>query len=812
MAKQDDQDEIKRIRDLFKRASEAEAEDRVEMQSDLKFVRLGGEHQWPDYARKARSIQGAERPMLTDNRTKQFRTSVINNLRLNTPSIKVRPVDDKADKKTADALGGLIRHIEQTTSGDIAKDVASEFAVDCGVGYFGLMTKYVSDDSWEQEIAFRTFADPFKVYIDDRSVMPDGSDMRWAFVVEDLSKEEYEKEYGDDSGEWSESAAADGQAWDTEDTRRIAEFFELTEKSEKLHMLEDGRTVWDEELAQMAESAEFVPVMQTRNATRKKCLWRKMTSTKILEETELPCSWVPIFPVYGDMFWHEGKRHVRGMTRDAKGPQQAFNYWTSTMAEIFGLQSRIPWVVAEGSTEADPNWETANAANHPYLQYRAYDDNGNPLPPPQRQPPPPIPTGYAEQMEIALEGIKAAVGMQNPAIGAQESANQSGRAIRALQAQASIGTAHFADNLARSVSHCGRVLIDMIPRVYDTRRVLRILGADGEPDHVMHDPAQPVAVQKAPNAKGGTDTIYNFSVGKYDVLVEVGPTYASRREEGFEVFTEMARVAPQVMGAAGDLVMRMSDSPYADEIADRIKATIPPQILQATEGDKDEAPNPQVLQAQQQIQQYEQLIQQLDQAIQGMTADLEKAKDDKDIKHAELLLKEREVAIKERDAQVKEMQAIQAMQQPAPVEPASPAEPVMDPRMQLEHEKFEFERDMQLMDRVMKLEAEEKAEHEAMEAKAQQENALAQIAQQLAAQMQQLSARLEAMEAQQAEAPHDEGKEEQRFQAIEAAIKELAESIQGQQTVGIEKVIKNGRLAGGVLVKANGARIPISLQ
>ena len=235
---------------------------------------------------------------------------------------------------------------------------------------------------------------------------------------------------------------------------------------------------------------------------------------------------------------------------------------------------------------------------------------------PSRQPPPPIPTGYVEQMNTALEGIKAAVGMQNPAIGAQETANQSGRAIRSLQMQAAVGTAHFSDNLAKSVEHAGRIIIEMIPHVYDTRRVLRILGEDGTADYAQHDPAAEQAVQKQRHPlTGEVSTIYNLGVGRYDVQVTAGPSYGTKRQEGFDALTQMVQAMPQLGQLAGDLIMRLSDSPYADEIADRLKAALPPQILAATES-QDEAPDPQLIAAQQQLQMMQQQLAQMQAELQ----------------------------------------------------------------------------------------------------------------------------------------------------------------------------------------------------
>lgn len=804
-----EEDFIARVKKGFARALDAESENRQQRRDDLLFVRLGGEHQWPDYARAAR---GEDRPMLTDNRVKQFRTAVINNLRQNTPSAKVLPADDKADKRTAQILGGLIRNIEQTTGGDIAKDKATEFAVDTGLGYFGIMPRYVSDDSWDQEVAYRTIEDPFRVYFDPDSILVDGSDATRAWLITDLPKPDYERETDDDSvGDWQEGDG-DGVIWDTDHTRRICEYFEVRGEPATLYLLDTAETVWEDGYQKMVEAAQATAsmppqVVKRRKATRKRCHWYKLSSTKILEETVLPTSYVPIFPVYGEEFWHEGRHHIEGLVRQAKDPQRLYNFWLSCVAEQIALQPKIPFILPEGSQEADENWATANVENHPYLLYRWRDESGNIIPAaPSREAPPPIPTGYTEQMGVSLEGIKAAVGMSNPAVGAQESANQSGKALRTLQAAAMIGTSHFGDNLGKSVAHAGRVIIEMIQGLYDVRRVQRILGEDGTPDHVVHDPAAETAYQERPNPQGGVDKIYNLGVGRYDVVVSVGPTYASRREEGFEVITQLAQVAPQIMQVAGDYVARLSDNPYADQIAERIKATIPPQILAATETETGEPPDPRLAQAQAQLQQQEKLIQELDQAIQGMTRDLEAAKSSQEAERIKLGLDAQKLALEQEkarfDMQLKAAE-FQAAQTPPP---AAPVESGPDPRMELDREKMERQFDLEMLDRLARLEEMERAE--ALREAAEREPPHDEHAEE--ALLREMAARIAALEA---SAPkHDEDQEEARLSRLEQALTGLAAAVQGTQTVGVERTYgADGKLTGGIVIKANGARVPVSL-
>ncbi len=780
MAKQDEE-KLRRIREYFMLAEEAEAEQRAERLDDLKFVRLGGEHQWPDYARKARNQPGQERPMLTINRLKQFRTSVINQIKLNTPSIKCHPVDDQGDKAVAEILQGVIRNIQRSSNGDSAVDKACEFAVDTGLGYFALQPRYVSDDAWEQELAFRLLPDPFKVYFDPHSVQVDGSDARWAIIAEDVPRSQFERDYPDvDVKGWLEAGIGDTNRWADKDNVRLAEFFELVEKPAELALLADGRTQWVDVL-----SPEEMPLVErVRASKRVSCAWTKVGGYSILESTEFPIPWVPIIPIYGEEFWVDGRRNVQGLVRSGKDSQRLYNFWQSSKAEHIALQTKAPWIGAEGSFEGhEKSWAAANNSNVPFLEYRPVEIHGAILPPPTRQPFPGIPTGIAEAERQAAEDMKASLGMYDPAVGGADSASQSGRAIRSLQAQSAQGTSHFADNTAKSMAHAGRILVSWIPSIYDTARVMRIVGDDGDSDHVRHDPGLPVPMQKTIDPRTGQVTkIYNLSLGRYDVYCSSGPSYQSRREEAADFWQEMVRAMPALLQVAGDIIFRNVDAPGSEQVADRMKAMLPPQIQQA-EG-QDEAVTPQMLAAQQQLQQAQQMIQQLDQAIQGMSKDLES-------KQAEDQAKLAELEIKRFDAETKRLQALAQIEasraQPAPTD-TGPSE-IETGKLGLEHERMEREFDLKILEHLSRIEEMERAE-------AQRE----------------ADESAKKAEAEKAEAGESESV--RQVQELKAALADMAAKMESKRVVGIKpkRDPKTNRLIGGIRQFADGSEEPVSLQ
>jgi hypothetical protein len=609
----------------FNLAADLENEGRIERLEDVKFVRLG--QQWPDSVKRDRERPGQERPMLTINRLFQFRNQIINEIRQNRPGIKIRPVDDKADKETAEIMQGLVRHIQDSSKADIAYDTAAEWQVDTGLGYFRIITDYCEDDSFNQDIVIKRVVDPNKVYYDPESTEPDGSDARWAFVIEDWALDEFKTEYPDvDVTAFKDGVTGDRQGWFGKDFVRVAEYFEIESKPRTLVQLQDGSTAWKDEIPE--EYQELI--IAERKSNDKRCKWYKIGGDKILEQTELPTSFIPVIPVLGNEVWVEGKRHVHGLTRFAKDPARQYNYMQSANTEVMALAPRAPYIAAEGQLDGyEQEWAMANRHNLSVLTYNPVSFGGTVIGAPQRQQPVTTNPGFESAMMRAVDDMKSSMGIFDASLGNRES-NQSGKAILSQQRQANIGNFHFSDNLNRSIKQAGRIIIEMIPKIYDTQRVIRILGEDDSPKQVKLNPEQLQPKIEVPNEKGGVDTIYNLNIGKYDLVVDTGPSYATKRQEAAESMMSLVQADPQVLQIAGDVIVRNMDWPGADEIADRIKAMLPPQIQQEMKSEEDGQPqvDPQV---QQQMQQMADMVEHLSQELKAAQAKAESDEDKLDI-------------------------------------------------------------------------------------------------------------------------------------------------------------------------------------
>jgi len=628
----------------FKYCEEAENENRTRALEDLKFS-LG--EQWPDEVRRARENDpNGARPCLTVNKLGQYVRQVVNDSRQNKPAIKVRPVDSGSDPEVADMLQGLVRHIEDNSRADIAYDTSIEFAVRAGFGFIRVLTDYADDESFEQDAFIKTVRNPFSCYLDPDHVNVDGSDARYGFCFDDIPRDVFEADYPNADPCPFDDNEKSGSGWIGKDTIRIAEYFRIEESP---------ATVW--QAADGTISRIEIKGAPSRTIRQKKVVWYKLTANEVLDRQEFPSKFIPIVPVYGHIIDVAGQRQVTGLIHDAIDGQRMYNYSVSAYVERVALVPKAPFIAAEGQIEGhESEWANANTSNMPVLTYKPTDINGTPVPPPQRQPGADVPTGWLQAMQMTEHDIQSALGMYNAAIGAPSN-EKSGKAIMARQREADNATFHFIDNLSRSIRQVGRILIDLIPKIYDTQRVVRILGEDGSVETAEINPdSEAPMVERTDNAGNVIAKIYNPTLGKYDVSITVGPAYTTKRQEAADFMTQVAQANPQMMQIIGDLMFKAMDMPYAQEIAERLKLMLPPEIKQHEEGEKQQQQQQVPPHVQQAIIVAGQQIEQLQAALQQSQQQIEAMAGDKQAEQQKLAIDEQKLQIESYKAETDRMQ------------------------------------------------------------------------------------------------------------------------------------------------------------
>jgi len=649
-------------RDRMNVAISAYSESREDELDDLRFYAGSPDNQWQwpaDVLATRGAVQGQTinaRPCLTINKLPQHVRQVTNDQRQNRPSGKVIPVDDDADVEVAEVFDGMVRHIEYISDADVAYDTACENQVAYGEGYIRILTEYCDDDSFDQDIKIGRIRNSFSVYMDPLIQDPCGADAKWCFITEDITKDEYHQLYPNASPANTLQSLGVGDMslaqWMNEKTIRIAEYFYVEYEHSKLNLYPGNATAFEGTPEDKYLRGVFGKPVKSRTADRKKIKWCKINGYEILEEQDWAGKHIPVVRVVGNEYEVDGRIHVSGLVRNAKDAQRMYNYWVSQEAEMLALAPKAPFIGYGGQFEGyETQWKTANTQNWPYLEVNpdVTDGAGNMLPLPQRAQPPMASSGLLQAKLGASEDIKATTGQFDASLGMQGN-ERSGKAILARQKEGDTGTYHYVDNLARAVRHVTRQLVDLIPKIYDTQRIARIIGEDGEADMVKINPDQQEPVKKIVNQEGLViEKIYNPSVGKYDVVVVTGPGYATKRQEALEAMAQLLQGNPDLWKVAGDLFVKNMDWPGAQEMAKRFAKTIDPSLM----GDAED--NPALAAAQQQMQAMGQEMEQMHQMIQNFS---------KSVEARDLEIKEFESTIKAFDAETKRISAVQASMSP----------------------------------------------------------------------------------------------------------------------------------------------------
>ena len=647
-------------------AVSALSESREDETDDLKFYAGSPDNQWQwpaDVLATRGAVQGQTinaRPTLTINKLPQHVRQVTNDMRQNRPGAKVIPVDDSADIEVADIFNGMIRHIEYISDADVAYDTACENQVSYGEGYIRLLTEYCEPDSFDQDIKIGRIRNSFSVYMDPTIQDPTGADAKWCFITEDITKEEFTRMYPDAAPITTLQSLGVGDQsisnWLNEDTIRIADYYYIDYDKSTLNLYPGNQTAFKGTPEDKALEAHFGKATKSRESDRPRVRYCKINGYEILEEREWAGKWIPVIRIVGNEFEVDGRIYVSGLVRNSKDAQRMYNYWVSQEAEMLALAPKAPFIGYGGQFEGyEQQWKTANITNWPYLEVNpdVTDGQGAVLPLPARAQPPMASSGLLQAKAGAAEDIKSTTGQYNASLG-MGSNERSGKAILARQREGDVGTYHYGDNLARGVRHIARQIIDLAPKIYDTQRIARIIGEDGETKMIKINPDQPQPVNKIVDQQGIViEKIYNPGVGKYDVVATTGPGYATKRQEALEAMAQLLQGNPQLWAVAGDLFIKNMDWPGAQEMSQRFAKTIDPKLM--SNADED----PALQAAQQQMQAMSQEMAQMHQMVQNMGQTVEV----QDMKR-----KDYEAQIKAYQAETQRISAVQASMSPEQIQ------------------------------------------------------------------------------------------------------------------------------------------------
>lgn len=543
------------------------------LREDVAF--LSGE-QWEDDATRARK----GRPQLTFNQLPKYVRQVVGGVRSNPPAITTHPVDGmevkapnvagKQDYALHEIYDGIIRNIESVSNARDHYARALQHCVAGSVGWLRVATDFVDNHSFEQDILIRSIYSPTSVYMDPDAREVDFSDAEYAFVLETISEQEYKARYGESEIPDYTLTGDDTYRWyDTENGNvTIVEYFYRAPVTKKIYRLADGSVIDDEAVIDDLAAKGMEP-LEVREIKSWQVRWRLINGYRTLEkERDWLTPTIPLVPVTGPELLVGGRKTFESLIRHAKDAQRSYNYQMSQAIEMVALQPKAPFVgQAEAFEGYESLYERANVDNLAYLPYNKNQDGA-----PQRQPMAQMPAAELQTALAANDNIKSTIGVFDASLGARSN-ETSGRAIMARQREGDEATQEFPDALGRAMRRLGKVLVDLIPRVYDADKTQRIRTLTGGDDTVQINHAV------VDGETGEKHLIHDLSYGKYDVEVSMGPSFSTQQQQASEMLTQVMQAAPNLTPVIMPIFAKMQDWPYAEEFARVMRNTAPPQAL-----------------------------------------------------------------------------------------------------------------------------------------------------------------------------------------------------------------------------------------
>lgn len=577
---------VAEVRERIEESWNYEKDNRREATLDLRF--MAGD-QWPEQIRMAR--QAANRPTPTINVLPQFVRQVTNDIRQADLAVKVAPVDDQSDPKLAKIYNGLLKQIHYRSSAKAVYASGSEQQAACGIGWWRVISDYVDETAFDQELKVVKIANPLTVYCDPGAGNPDRSDAMWMAVCEMIPRKSFERRWPKAqtvSVDISRDASSDGFFWTTPDSIRVAEYYRKVPVKKTFALLENGDVI---DITGKGEGElGLQPIVQTRETFQHKVEHYIVSGAEVLEGPhDWPGRYIPLIPVIGAEIPLENMTYRHGVIRFARDSQQMMNVYRAATTEAIGLAPKAPFKVTPKQIgKFKDQWDTINTTNRPYILYEP--DPNAPGVAPMREPMSEVPAALIQQAETANDDIKRTTGIYDSSLG-QRSNETSGRAIQARQLESDVANYHYADNFRASLEHTGRILIDLIPKIYDNERVIRIIGEDEKEESV---PINQVLM----GVDGIPVMVNDLGAAVFDVRVSIGPSYSTKRAETMASLTEFVKsLPPELQAISVDLIAKASDWPGAELLAKRFKNVIqasnPAVLADPDDPDAPKPPNPQ---------------------------------------------------------------------------------------------------------------------------------------------------------------------------------------------------------------------------
>ncbi|WP_186267811.1 portal protein [Burkholderia gladioli] len=573
----------------FDMAYKSQQEIRLKCLQDRRFVFVDGA-QWEDGLR----LQFDNKPRFEVNKLHMACVRIFNEYRANRISVAFDPTNDDADKQTAEMLEGAYRHDERHSGGQEAYDNAFEEGVAGGMGAWRLRNVYADEDD-EDDDTQKIVIEP--IYDADSSVFfsldgkrYDKSDAGRCWVITSMSRDEYAEKWGEPpEDDYGLPSTAQGTSfrkvqkmtefdWYTPDVIYVAEYYVKEEKKKKVLVYrlpgqnKKDRKFDESELTEQDRQDmldQGYQHIRTRTVKARRVHKWIHDGSRVLEDCGIIAGPnIPIVPFYGKRAYIDNQERIMSHIRLGKDAQRLFNMQISLLAMISALSPRRkPIFTPEQMRGHAVNWANDNIDDNPFLLINGID-NGNggliPAGPIGYTEPPNVPEPLAALMQLTDASIKELTGNQEA--GEQVASNISDALMERVQDKVDMMAFIYMDNMSKSIQRSGEIWLGMFREIADEDgRKIPTLGEDGK---------RGVAVLRQPRMVDGASQMVNDpSRGKFQVTVDTGPAFKSRRDKTVRSLVAMLQYVddPQLKQIITSLALTNMDGEGIDDLQEFLR-------------------------------------------------------------------------------------------------------------------------------------------------------------------------------------------------------------------------------------------------
>ncbi len=415
-----------------------------------------------------------------------------------------------------------------------------------GFSVIRVFREWASSMSFEQNIHIERAFSPTLCFFDPLARKSHKGDGRFAGSQYAMSAQEFTDVYGSKNiggMKFIRSQSAVGDLnWSyksqSEDIVIVADYAEKRWKEEKIVKLSNGQSMTDKKYQKFLEewnAKETLelppqPTGRTRKADISTIHNFVICETGILDHEETDLEYFETVFVDGNskmIFENDQEsQFTKPLCLHSQGVQKLMTFTGQSLAnEIENrVQSKYMSPIAAINPDYDEAWKNPQKADMLLYNHVDPQNPSTPLPPPQIINQPPIPMELLNTIRLCEEMSNMILGTFSPGSDLKR-ADESGIAVARLSMLSNQSIMPYVIGYINSVNHIGKMIIDLIPKTYQSPRSLPVMSAEGQREYI------------AINSPSGISMDYDPTF--LEVVIDARTSFALQKEISLNAVTRL---------------------------------------------------------------------------------------------------------------------------------------------------------------------------------------------------------------------------------------------------------------------------------